>query len=737
MAIKFNAKSKEFHLYNKEISYIIKILDNNELGNLYYGKRIHQKESFSYLFEGGIRPLAAYVFEGDTFFSLQHTRQEYPSYGTTDFRYPAIEIKQENGSKITNFQFQSYNIFQGKKKLEQLPATYVENEKEAQTLEIILYDDLISTRLILSYTIYEDFPIITRNAKFMYEGEDKVTLTKAMSCSIDLPDYDYEMVHLSGAWSRERHIRNKKLDHGVQSIYSLRGTSSAEHNPFIALKRPSTTEFEGEVYGFSLVYSGNFLSEVLVDTHDTSRIMLGIHPSMFEWILNKDESFQTPEVVMAYSDKGINGMSQAYHKLYRTRLARGYWRDKARPILINNWEATTFDFDEEIILNIAKTASDLGIELFVLDDGWFGSRNNDKAGLGDWYVNTKKLPDGIVGLSKKIENMGMKFGLWFEPEMVNKDSDLYRAHPDWIIHTPNRTASHCRNQYTLDFSRKEVVNYIYNAMSKVFREASISYVKWDMNRYMTECYSVSTIAENQGKVMHEYILGVYALYERLTSEFPHILFESCSSGGARFDPGILYYAPQGWTSDNTDAVERMKIQYGTSYVYPISCMGAHVSEVPNQQVFRTTPLETRANVAYFGAFGYELDLNHLSEEERAIVKKQVKFMKENRELIQKGTFYRLISPFENKLNSWMVVSEDKSEAIVGYYKILNTANEGFKRIKLQGLDENKKYYINNNKEESFFGDELMFAGIPVRSEDFCEHGGDFTSAIYHLNEINK
>jgi len=737
MAIKFNTKSKEFHLYNKEISYIIKILDNNQLGNLYYGKRIHHKESFAYLFEGGVRPLTAYVFEGDTFLSLQHTRQEYPSYGTTDFRYPAFEIKQENGSKITNFQFQSYNVFHGKKKLEQLPATYVENEKEAQTLEIILYDDLISTRLLLSYTIYEDFPIITRNAKFIYEGKDKVTLTKAMSCSIDLPDYDYEMVHLSGAWGRERHIRNKKLDHGVQSIYSLRGTSSAEHNPFIALKRPSTTEFEGEVYGFSLVYSGNFLGEVIVDTHDTSRIMLGIHPSMFEWVLNKNESFQTPEVVMAYSAKGINGMSQAYHKLYRTRLARGFWRDKARPILINNWEATTFDFDEDIILNIAKTASDLGIELFVLDDGWFGSRNNDKAGLGDWYVNVKKLPDGIVGLSKKIENMGMKFGLWFEPEMVNKDSDLYRAHPDWIIHTPNRTASHSRNQYTLDFSRKEIVDYIYNAMSKVFREASISYVKWDMNRYITECYSVATIAENQGKVMHEYILGVYSLYERLTSEFPHILFESCSSGGARFDPGILYYAPQGWTSDNTDAVERMKIQYGTSYVYPISCMGAHVSEIPNQQVFRTTPLETRANVAYFGAFGYELDLNHLSEEERAIVRKQVKFMKENRELIQKGTFYRLISPFENKLNSWMVASEDKSEAIVGYYKILNTANEGFKRIKLQGLDENKKYYINNNKEESFFGDELMFAGIPVKSEDLCGEGGDFTSVIYHLKEIDK
>ena len=328
----------------------------------------------------------------------------------------------------------------------------------------------------------------------------------------------------------------------------------------------------------------------------------------------------------------------------------------------------------------------------------------------------------------------MKFGLWFEPEMVNKDSDLYRAHPDWIIHTPNRKTSHCRNQYVLDFSRKEVVDYIYKAMSKILREASISYVKWDMNRYMTECYSVAKNAESQGRVMHEYILGVYDLYEKLTTEFPYILFESCASGGARFDPGILYYAPQGWTSDDTDAVERMKIQYGTSYVYPISCMGAHVSEVPNQQVFRTTPIETRANVAYFGAFGYELDLNTLSDEEKESVRKQVKFIKDKRELIQKGTFYRLLNPFEDNVAAWMVVSEDKSEAIVGYYKILNVVNDGFKRLKLEGLEKDKAYYINEERKEKFFGDELMYAGIPVKPELLCGNGGDFTSVIYYLKE---
>lgn len=736
MAIKFNKKTREFHLYNEDISYIIKVLDNNQLGNLYYGKRIHHKESFSYLFEGGLRSLAAYVFEGDTYFSLQHTRQEYPSYGTTDFRYPAFEIKQVNGSKITNFEFVDYNIFEGKKKLQGLPATYVESEKEAQTLEVISYDSVIKTRLVLSYTIYEDLPVITRSVKFFNEGDEEITLNKAMSCNVDLPDYDYEMVHLDGAWSRERHVKCRKLDQGVQSIYSLRGSSSAEHNPFIALKRPDTTEFQGEVYGFSFVYSGNFLGEVLVDTHNTSRVMMGIHPDMFEWTLKKNESFQTPEVVMVYSREGLNGMSSVYHKLYRTRLARGYWRDRVRPILINNWEATTFNFNEEMILKIAETAKNLGIELFVLDDGWFGKRNDDRAGLGDWYVNTEKLPDGISGLSKKIEDMGMKFGLWFEPEMVNKDSNLYRSHPDWIIHTPNRKASHSRHQYVLDFSRKEVVQYIYDAMSKVLRESNISYVKWDMNRYITECYSVAQNEKNQGRVMHEYILGVYSLYEKLTTEFPHILFESCSSGGARFDPGLLYYAPQGWTSDNTDAVERMKIQYGTSYVYPLSCMGAHVSEVPNQQVLRTTPIETRGNVAYFGAFGYELDLNELSPEEKDIVRKQVAFMKENRELLQKGTFYRLLSPFKDDVTAWMVVSEDKKEALAGYYKILNTANDGFKRLKLQGLDDSKEYCINDS-DDTYFGDELMYAGIPVKAENLCAGGGDFSSVIYHIKEKKK
>ncbi len=736
MSIIFHEHSKEFHIYNEEISYIIKILDNNQLGNLYYGKKIHDKDSFSYLLQGKLRSLAAYVFEGDYSLSLQYTKQEYPSYGTTDFRYPAFEVKQENGSRITNFEYKSYEIFHGKKRLQGLPSTYVEDNNEAQTLEITLFDSLIDTELVLSYTIYNKLPVIARNAKFTHKGKCAIILNRAMSMCIDLPDSNFEMIHLSGAWGRERSIKTRKLEQGIQGIYSMTGTSSAEHNPFIALKRSNADEFSGEVYGFSLVYSGNHLEQVEVSTHDIARVIMGIHPDTFEWPLLQGEVFQTPEAVMVYSDSGMNKMSQTYHKLYGTRLVRGQWRDKVRPVLINNWEATEMNFTEEKILSIAKAGRELGMELFVLDDGWFGSRDNDKSGLGDWFVtNFNKLPGGIIGLANKIEAMGMKFGLWFEPEMINKDSDLYRAHNDWILATPGRRRSPSRNQYVLDFSRKEVVDYIYGLMEKTLSEAKISYVKWDMNRYITECYSSAKTADTQGKVFHQYILGVYDLYERLTSKFPYILFESCSSGGARFDPGMLYYAPQAWTSDDSDAIERLKIQYGTSLVYPISSMGSHVSSVPNQQIGRFTPIDTRANVAYFGSFGYELDLSLLSHNEKEKIRGQVEYYKANRELISKGIFYRISSPFEENITSWIVVSQDKTEALAAYYKVLNRANDDFKRFRLVGLDCNKQYIINGDENKIYYGDELMYVGIVIDEKEFCANGADFSSILYHLTKI--
>lgn len=745
MSIIFHESSKEFHLYNDEISYIIKILRNGQPGHVYYGKRLNDREDFGYLVEYARRDMAPYPYEGESKFSLEHLKQEYPTYGSGDTRYPAFELEREDGSRAVDFKYKGHNIFSGKKKLEGLPATYVESESEADTLELILEDEVIHTQMILSYTIYNDLPVITKNVRFVCEHEEGITLLNCMSGCLDLPDKDYEMTELAGSWIRERHVHTRKLSYGVQSVYSMRGCSSHQFNPFLMLKRENANEFSGEVIGFSLVYSGDFLAQVEVDTYDVTRVVMGIHPNEFRWELKKGESFQTPEMVMVYSEEGSNKMSQTFHKLYRTRLARGNWRDEGRPILINNWEATYFDFNEEKILKIAEKAKELGIELFVLDDGWFGKRNIDNCSLGDWYPNLEKLPGGITGLAEKIEEMGMKFGLWFEPEMTNKDSDLFRAHPDWLLADLRRSYCHSRNQYVLDFSKPEVVDYIHAQMRKILKEAPVSYVKWDMNRAFSEVFSNGNDREHQGKVRHKYILGVYSLYERLIEEFPEILFESCASGGARFDPGMMYYAPQAWTSDNTDAVDRIKIQYGTSFAYPLSSMGSHVSASPNHQVRRSTSLDTRANVAYFGTFGYELDITRLPEEELETMKKQIAFMKKHRDLIQKGTFYRLLSPFEGTSSAWMVVSEDRSEALAAYFRVMQPANGKFERIYLKGLDAAEKYTLQEQfgaemQYGDFGGDELMYAGMSVSDSAAglagvaWEQQGDNFSRLFYIKK---
>ena len=733
----FHEETKTFHLYNEEISYIMCVLENGHMGQLYYGKRIHDKPDFSYLVEKCGRPMTSYIFEGDRSFSLEHIRQEYPVYGTTDYRHPAIDILQENGSRISEFKYEGYEIEKGKPTLKGLPATYTESEEEAETLKIILKDSLTGAKLTLFYTIFSKGSAIARSAHICNEGDKILHLQTIMSLNLDLPDKDYVWMQLSGAWSRERYVKNRTLEQGITAIDSMRGNSSHEHNPFMVLKRPDAGETSGEVIGFSLIYSGNFRIQAEVDTHDVTRITMGINPEGFDWKLEPGEEFQTPEAVMVYSDAGLNKMSQTFHHLYAKRLARGYWRDRPRPILNNNWEATYFNFTEERLVEIAAKAKECGVELFVLDDGWFGQRNDDHAGLGDWVANPQRLPNGIKGLAEKIEAMGIKFGLWFEPEMTNKDSDLYRTHPDWILQTPGRSTSHGRYQYVLDFSRKEVVDHIYSMMAKILSEAKVSYIKWDMNRSITECYSESLPADRQGEVFHRYILGVYDLYERLTSEFPEVLFESCSSGGGRFDPGMLYYAPQGWTSDDSDAVERLKIQYGTSMCYPVSSMGSHVSVIPNHQVFRKTPLHTRANVAYFGTFGYELDLNSLTDEEISQVKEQIIFMKKYRRLFQFGDFYRLKSPFEGNETVWMVVSEDKKTAIVGYYRVLNGVNQPYSRVRLQGLNPDMLYENIWNHTENY-GDELMNYGLITTDVMAGEVPGDatpctdFESRIYML-----
>ncbi len=734
--IQYHESSKTFHLSNGKISYLMKLLPNDQVGQLYFGKAVHDCESFDHLLEMHHRPMTSWVFEGNNLFSLDHTRQEYPSYGTTDYRHPAIEVVQPNGSRITNLTYVSHTVSAGKPSLTGLPATYCEDAGEAETLTLHLHDGLLGLDVDLSYTLFAQYAAIARSVRLVNGGTLDLHLTHAMSLSLDLPDSDYEFVHFSGAWARERHMKVRRLEQGVQSVDSTRGASSHNHNPFIMLRRPGTDEKQGEVIGFSLVYSGSFLAQAEVDTWDVTRVTMGINPFGFDWKLAPGESFQTPEAVMVYSCEGMGDMSRTFHRLYRTRLARGEWRDKPRPILINNWEATYFDFTEDKLVALAETAKNDGVELFVLDDGWFGARSNDHAGLGDWHANTERLARGITGLAERIDALGMKFGLWFEPEMVNKDSDLYRAHPDWIISTPGRRVSHGRNQYVLDYSRPEVVDNIYEQMAKILSEAKVSYIKWDMNRCISEAFSNALPADRQGELFHRYILGVYSLYERLTSRFPHVLFESCASGGGRFDPGLLYYAPQGWASDNSDAVCRMKTQYGTTFCYPISSIGAHVSAVPNHQVYRDTPISTRANVAHFGTFGYELDLNKLSPEEREQVREQIRFMKEYREVLQFGDFYRLQSPFDGNFLAWMVVSPDKKTALVGWYKVLNEVNGPFRRLRLQGLDPELCYHVDGDA--GHFGDELMHAGLVTsdsaagQCQDFERESCDFDSHIFVL-----
>ena len=722
----FHKETKTFHLYNDKISYILCVLDNGHLGQLYFGKRIHDKADFSYLVEKCGRPMTSYIYEWDRSFSLEHIRQEYPVYGTTDYRHPAIELLQENGSRISEFQYDGYEISSGKPKLSGLPATYTEAEEEAQTLRVFLKDSLTGAQLELLYTIFEQYSAIARSARLKNSGNQNLHILNMMSLSLDLPDKDYIWMQLSGAWSRERYVKNRVLEQGITAIDSMRGNSSHEHNPFMVLKRENTDENVGEAIGVSLIYSGNFRIQAEVDTHDVTRITAGINPTGFDWKLEPMESFQTPEAMLVYSDQGLNGMSQTFQKLYAKRLARGYWRDRTRPILNNNWEATYFDFNEDKLINICKKASELGIELFVLDDGWFGKRNNDKSSLGDWFVNTDKLPGSLKGLSEKVDKLGMSFGLWVEPEMISEDSDLFRKHPDWALRIQGREMHEGRNQYVLDMGRDDVVAYLTDVFTAVLGSADIKYIKWDMNRNISDANSAALPPNRQGEVMHRYILGVYKLMENLVSTFPNILFEGCSGGAGRNDPGILYYMPQNWGSDNTDAVERMYIQYGAGMVYPSSTICAHVSDVPNHQVGRTTPMKLRSEVAMSAVMGYEFDLSKLTDDECYDISEQIKQYKRIRSIVCFGDLYRLINPFENRSASWMYVSEDKTKAVVFYYNKLAKPNSEIRRLKLKGLDEGKTYIVDNKE---YTGRTLMNFGLYLP-----EYEKDFESRAWEIEE---
>lgn len=728
MAIVYDASSKTFNLSTSKTSYVLKVLGSNHVAHVYWGKKIKAK-NLDYVLRS--KNWGSFLTNTDNIddFMLEMTPQEYPGYGSTDLRTPAVELQFSDGTSATDFRYESHNIYVGKNKLNDLPATYVEDENEAMTLELTLVDSLKNVKLILSYSVFEEFDAITRSVKIINESNEDVNINRVLSANVDFRDSDYELLQLSGAWARERHIIRKEIRSGSQSIESRRGSSSHAQNPFMALVRKDTTEQHGEVYGFSLIYSGNFLANVEVDMYENARAQIGINPFDFTWLLKSKEEFTAPEAVLVYSNEGLTGMSHIYNCLYGKRLCKGKYRDEVRPILINNWEATYFDFNETKIKEIAREATNLGMELFVLDDGWFGKRDDDNSSLGDWFVNEEKLKGGLNKLATEINKMGLQFGLWFEPEMVSPISELYKEHPDWCIHIPGRNRSEARRQLILDYSREDVCNYIIEKISEVLSSAPISYVKWDMNRNMSEIGSAKLPANRQREVAHRYILGLYKVLEEITTRFPDVLFESCSGGGGRFDPGMLYYMPQTWTSDNTDAIERLKIQFGTSMVYPNASIGCHVSAVPNHQVDRITPIETRGVVAMSGNFGYELDITKLPESEKEIIKEQVKLYKEIRETIQFGKCYRLSSPFENNDIAWMFISKDCEEIIVSFVRTLAKPNSKFISLKLVGLDESSKYEI-LGENIIVGGDELMNIGLNVP-----ELKGDYQAKMWRLKKV--
>jgi len=712
MAIIYEKDTKVFHLKTKKTSYILKVLESNHLAQLYWGKKINTN-NLDYLIEKNL--WGSFLANTDNIltFQLEATAQEYPGYGTTDLRSPAVELQFKDGTTATDFRYDGYKIYKGKLPLSGLPSTYIENEEEAETLEISLKDELKNVKIVLTYNVFEAFDAIAKSVKIINESEENINIIRALSSNVDFKEDDFDFIHLSGAWARERHIVRTPLRSGMQSVESRRGAS----------------ENYGDVYGFSLVYSGNFLAGVEVDMYSKARAQIGINPFDFNWLLEKNEEFQTPEAVLVYSPNGLTGMSHIYNNLYGKRLCRGKYRDKVRPILINNWEATYFDFNETNIKEIAKEASNLGIELFVLDDGWFGKRDDDTTSLGDWFVNEEKIKGGLGKLSKEINEMGLQFGLWFEPEMISPKSELYEKHPDWCIHIPGRNRSTAREQLILDLSRKEVCDYVIETVSNVLENASISYVKWDMNRNMSEIGSLGLPPERQRETAHRYMLGLYRILEEITTKFPDILFESCSGGGGRFDPGMLYYMPQTWTSDDTDAIERLKIQFGTSLVYPSASMGCHVSAVPNHQVNRITSIDTRGIVAMAGNFGYELDITKLTQEEKDAIKDQVKLYKEIRETIQFGDTFRLLSPFESNEVAWMSISKDKSEIVVNYVKQYAEANKWNKPLRLKGLEDDAKYTVVDSG-MILGGDELMNIGLVIP-----ELKGDYAATQWILRKI--
>lgn len=731
--IYFNEIDKIFTIQTENSTYQIKIDKYNFLSHIYYGNKICEG-SMDYLVKDGSIVFSVNPAESeDRNFSLEILPQEYSSCGIGDYRISSINLTDGNGARVFSPKFIGYEIKNGVKEIDGMPHIY-EDGDNPKTLEIHLKDFISNLELTLNYTVIYNKDIIARSVTFKNSSKDNIKLNKIMSSCLDfLNNYNFDVIHFHGRHAMERMFERVSIPYGITSFSSKRGTSSHQQNPSIILCDKDTNEDYGNCYGMSLVYSGNFLIEIEKDQVDQLRVNMGINPENFEYHLKENEIFETPQVIMTFSNKGISKLTHNFHNIIRNNICRGEYKLKSRPILINNWEATYFDFDDEKILNIAKEASALGLDMFVLDDGWFGKRDNDSCSLGDWYVNKNKFKNGLDNVIKNINNLGMKFGLWFEPEMISEESDLYEKNPDWAIKIPNRPPSKSRSQLVLDMSRDNVVEYIFDAMSNIIDSANVEYIKWDMNRSISDAFSLSIEKERQGEFYHRYILGVYKLLEKLLKKYPNILMEGCSGGGGRYDIGMLYYFPQIWCSDNTDAIERLEIQYGTSFIYPISTVGSHVSAIPNHQTGRDTPINTRGIVAMSGSFGYEMDLSLLSNSEKEIVKEQIICYKKYQPLVHNGLYYRLSSPNYNNYTAWQFVSKDLKETLVSVVVTRVKPNKLNLIIKLKGLSKDKKYCIENynNDKIVYTGDMLMNGGISINNPT-----GNFPAYQFYIKAID-
>lgn len=726
MSIIFAEKDKIFTLHTKDATYQMKVDDYGFLLHLYYGRRTDG--CMDYLLTFADRGFSGNPYDAgnDRTYSMDVLPQELPCQGTGDYRSPAVIVKNADGSYGCDFRYRGHRIEKGKYRIPGLPAVYAE-EKEAETLEIDMEDPVTNVQMTLLYGVLPELNIITRSACIKNAGAGKIYLEKAQAACLDFVSGEYDLISFYGRHAMERNTQRTPVSHGAQVIGSRRGTSSHQYNPMMILAGKETTEDAGNCYAMSFLYSGSFKGEVEKDQYNQTRALLGLPDELFSYPLEAGEVFYVPEVVMTYSNRGLAKLSQNLHICFRTHLCRGKYRDCVRPILLNSWEASYFDFNGESLCQLARQAADMGIEMLVMDDGWFGKRDDDNSGLGDWYVNEEKLGESLGSLIERINGLGLKFGIWFEPESVNEDSRLFHVHPDWVLRIPGRGPVRARNQLVLDFSRRDVVDYLFAEVCKILDQGNIEYIKWDMNRSLSDCYSLA--AEDQGRVMHDYVLGLYDFLERLVQRYPNILLEGCSGGGGRFDAGMLYYTPQIWCSDNTDALDRVRIQYGTSFGYPVSAVGSHVSAVPNHQTGRVTPLAARGITAMPGSFGYELDPAKLSEEEKQEVREQIRKYKQYADLIHKGLYYRLTNPFAEEVGAWEFLAPDASEVLVNAVMLEVHGNMTVNYIRLKGLPGNCMYKEQKSG-KVYASDALMEAGIPLPVQM-----GDYQSYQMHFTRL--